>query len=102
MEDKFVTKFESKGLKYICTVTSETHGLDTFFVVSYKRNDGTSEIVNLEIEMLDENDNGTPVWVLRNECAPEGENISDEFINLIGQKINFYYDLMLYGSYTKQ
>jgi hypothetical protein len=101
MEDKFVARFESGGLKYMCMVTSCSCGPDTFFLVSYHRNDNKSETRSFEIEMRGEGSQ-VPVWALRNESPYQEEKIPGEFIHLIGQKINHYYDLMLYGSYNKQ
>ena len=103
MKDTFVIKLEAGGVKYVCSVTSESGGKNTFFVVSYKTNDGNPATRSFEIEVPDEdNENEIPLWTVRNKNKYSEEIFSDEFIQLIGQKISYYYDLMLYGSYSRQ
>ena len=103
MQDKFIIKLEANGIKYICTITSASDEKNTFFIVSYKINNDSSEARSFEIEMPDsDNENEYPSWSVRNKNKYSEEVFSDEFVYLVGQKINYHYDLMQYGFYSRQ
>ena len=86
--DKFEIHFESNEKKYIGAVSSAESDTGTFFIISFWPEYSEEQSVHIEIQNA--NDEGSGNWAKR-KSFDNMDNVSENIIQSIGEKIEEYY-----------